>query len=161
MRSPGRGFLRSSPKSSRFSNATVAESYAKLFCWLMVTYFFLASRFVAKRAVRDKILFKSLFEKWRRASRPAVEGGILPPGKTTRKSATRQLYRAFLDGTLFPPGWKPGSTSAKMADATDFEQALRKFKLSTRRASVSFGTSTQEIGTRKVGIKVAIIRIQK
>jgi len=29
---------------------------------------------------------KGLFEKWRRASRPAVEGGILPPGKIVRQA---------------------------------------------------------------------------
>ena len=68
-----------------------------------------------------------LFEKWRRASRPAVKGGMLPPGKIARKSAAPRFYRTFLDGTLFPPGWKPGATSAKMADATVFKQARSGF----------------------------------
>jgi hypothetical protein len=43
---------------------------------------------------------------WRQASLPAVEGGILPPGKTW---PGEKLNRPndFLCGDTVPPGWKP------------------------------------------------------
>ena len=49
---------------------------------------------------------------------PAEEGGILPPGPDIRISEGYQFCLAPLCCVAGPPGWKPGSTSAKMADAT-------------------------------------------
>jgi hypothetical protein len=50
---------------------------------------------------------ESLFEQWRRASRPAVEGGILPPGQIRPPCVRAYIYRPFRPVTPIPPGWKP------------------------------------------------------
>jgi hypothetical protein len=44
---------------------------------------------------------------WRQASLPAVEGGILPPGKIAGVTATLIFSTAGGGTTFFPPGWKP------------------------------------------------------
>jgi hypothetical protein len=61
---------------------------------------------------------------WRQASLPAVEGGILPPGKTIHLSKRSHFTITFPVATQFRRAGSPGSTSAKMADATIFRQAL-------------------------------------
>ena len=43
---------------------------------------------------------------------PAVEGGILPPGKTPENSTADRV------SSDHPPGWKPGSTAGRMPAAT-------------------------------------------
>ncbi|NOS69657.1 MAG: hypothetical protein HOP33_06985, partial [Verrucomicrobia bacterium] len=66
-----------------------------------------------------------LLEKWRRASRPAVEGGILAVWtKRSKLNDSRNFQRAWFDVRFCPPGWKPDSTSAKMTDATIFKLSL-------------------------------------
>src|ERR1039457_5444392 len=62
---------------------------------------------------------------WRQASLPAVEGGILPPGKTVHLSKRSHFTMTFPMATQFRRAGSPGSTSAKMADATIFRQALK------------------------------------
>jgi hypothetical protein len=44
---------------------------------------------------------------WRRASLPAVEGGILPPGKRVRTQGRLWIDNAQPFSKSFPPGWKP------------------------------------------------------
>jgi hypothetical protein len=63
---------------------------------------------------------------WRQASLPAVEGGILPPGKTVHLSKRSHFTMTFPVATQFRRAGSPGSTSAKMADATIFRQALKR-----------------------------------
>jgi len=63
---------------------------------------------------------------------PAVEGGILPSGPARESNAASKSTGSPLSSAQFPPGWKPGSTSGKMPDATTlFEfvtvMALRYF----------------------------------
>ena len=53
----------------------------------------------------------------RRASRPAAEGGILPPGRSAALTRSPEISKALMISDGFFRGWKPGSTSAKMADA--------------------------------------------
>jgi hypothetical protein len=65
---------------------------------------------------------------WRQASLPAVEGGILPPGKTVHLSKRSHFTMTFPVATQFRRAGSPGSTSAKMADATIFRQALKSNK---------------------------------
>jgi len=65
---------------------------------------------------------------WRQASLPAVEGGILPPGKTVREQTSAILTAVGFVATQFRRAGSPGSTSARMADATIFRQALRDVK---------------------------------
>jgi hypothetical protein len=67
---------------------------------------------------------RACLKMWRQASLPAVEGGILPPGKTIRMMARSNLPVIFPVATPFRRAGSPGSTSAKMADATVFRQAL-------------------------------------
>ena len=62
---------------------------------------------------------------WRQASLPAVEGGILPPGKNTGRVKRPNGPVVFFAATWFRRAGSPGSTSAKMADATIFRPALR------------------------------------
>ena len=59
-------------------------------------------------------MVKSLFKQWRRASRPAVEGGILPPGQTPARHEGLYLQavppgHAYSAGLEAPaprqPGW--------------------------------------------------------
>jgi hypothetical protein len=45
--------------------------------------------------IRSRIEGKRLYEKWRWASRPAVEGGILPPGENTPLAESFIFYQAF------------------------------------------------------------------
>ena len=61
---------------------------------------------------------------WRQASLPAVEGGILPPGKTVRLSKRLHFTVTVQVATRFRRAGSTSSTSAKMADATIFRQAL-------------------------------------
>jgi hypothetical protein len=63
-------------------------------------------------------------KKWRQASLPAVEGGFQPPGLEIASRAATELTGHFSVAVRNPPGWKPGSTSAKMADATLYGRAL-------------------------------------
>ena len=49
----------------------------------------------------------------------------MPPGKSTHIAEPLTFNRVFVASRFFPPGWKPNSTSAKMADATVFKQALK------------------------------------
>src|SRR5208283_4324646 len=56
----------------------------------------------------EHILFEcrvSIHSPWRRASVPAVEGGILPPGTDV------EFFTAVLLATVFSPGRMPGSTA--------------------------------------------------
>jgi hypothetical protein len=62
-------------------------------------------------------------KKWRQASLPAVEGGFQPPGLEIASGAAVGLTGHFSISMRNSPGWKPGSTSAKMADATLFGRA--------------------------------------
>jgi hypothetical protein len=61
---------------------------------------------------------------WRQASLPAVEGGILPHGKTARRVKHLDLTVVFPVVTQFRRAGSHGSTSAMMADATIFRHAL-------------------------------------
>src|ERR1039457_1769935 len=65
---------------------------------------------------------------WRQASLPAVEGGILPPGKTVHLSKRSHFTMTIPVATQFRRAGSPGSTSAKMADATIFRQALKSHR---------------------------------
>lgn len=61
-----------------------------------------------------------------------VAAGILPPGPARESYAASKSTGSTLSSAQFPPGWKPGSTSGKMPDATTlFEfvtvMALRYF----------------------------------
>src|ERR1035438_9278635 len=67
---------------------------------------------------------RACLKMWRQASLPAVEGGILPPGKTVHLSKHSHFTMTFPVATQFRRAGSPGSTSAKMADATIFRQAL-------------------------------------
>src|SRR5688572_32778934 len=60
---------------------------------------------------------RACLKKWRQASRPAVEDGILPSGSTVARSKSYRWKASCAVVPRVPPGWKPGSTSAKMADA--------------------------------------------
>jgi hypothetical protein len=62
---------------------------------------------------------------WRQASLPAVEGGILPPGKKLRLAKRSELTGISFVVTPVRRAGSHGSTSAKMADATFFRPALR------------------------------------
>jgi hypothetical protein len=73
-----------------------------------------------------------LFKKWRRASQPAVEGGILPPGKYPHSLNTPVLQEvpvgdAFSAGleaaALRQPGWPTLRFSNKLLQ--DVEQSER------------------------------------
>jgi hypothetical protein len=64
---------------------------------------------------------------WRQASLPAVEGGILPPGKNVHLSKRSHFTITFPVATRFRRAGSPGSTSARMADATIFRQAPRDY----------------------------------
>jgi hypothetical protein len=70
--------------------------------------------------------FRACLKMWRQASLPAVEGGILPPGKTVHLSKRSHFTMTFPVATQFRRAGSPGSTSAKMADATIFRQALSR-----------------------------------
>jgi hypothetical protein len=61
---------------------------------------------------------------WRQASLPAVEGGILPPGKKLRRAKRFGFTEVSSVATPIRRAGSHGSTSAKMADATFFRQAL-------------------------------------
>jgi hypothetical protein len=61
---------------------------------------------------------------WRQASLPAVEGGILLPGKIVHRSKRLPFALTFWVAHKFRRAGSPGSTSAKMADATIYGQAL-------------------------------------
>jgi len=63
---------------------------------------------------------------------PAVEGGILPPGKNAGWVKRPNGPVVFFAATPFRRAGSPGSTSAKMADATIFRPALsRKHSVET------------------------------
>mgnify|MGYP001552938201 FL=1 len=70
---------------------------------------------------------------------PAVEGGILPPGLQRGAGQTASVGWRLSLSRHFPPGWKPGSTSAKMADAThatrQIESSLSPFLEKSKRQS--------------------------
>lgn len=68
---------------------------------------------------------ESLPEMWRQASLIAGEG-ILPPGKTTRKVECLKLAAVCSFSPLFRRAGSHASMSAKMADATNFRQALSR-----------------------------------
>ena len=57
---------------------------------------------------------------------PAVEGGILPPGKSVQRSKRFALTNVFAPATTFRRAGRAGSTSAKMPDATLFRPALKR-----------------------------------
>src|SRR5581483_462457 len=49
---------------------------------------------------------------WRRASPPAVEGGILPPGKNVQTFPNRNIFPGVsCIFTFYPPGGTPAATS--------------------------------------------------
>jgi hypothetical protein len=68
-------------------------------------------------------LIAACLKMWRQASLPAVEGGILPPGKTVGMMECSNCPCFFPVAMQFRRAGSPGSTSAKMADATVFRQA--------------------------------------
>jgi hypothetical protein len=74
----------------------------------------------------DGKIFRACLKMWRQASLPAVEGGILPPGKNVHLSKRSHFTITFRVTTRFRRAGSPGSTSARMADATIFRQALKK-----------------------------------
>ena len=49
----------------------------------------------------------------------------MPPGKSTHIAEPLTFNRVIRGFEVFPPGWKPNSTSARMADATVLKQGLR------------------------------------
>jgi len=51
-------------------------------------------------------------------SLPAVEGGIHATRPWREQRRCELIYYHLADARLFRPGWKPGSTSSRMADAT-------------------------------------------
>jgi hypothetical protein len=55
---------------------------------------------------------------WRQASLPAVEGGILPPGKKLCRAKRSEFTGVSFVVTPVRRAGSHGSTSAKMADAT-------------------------------------------
>jgi hypothetical protein len=63
---------------------------------------------------------------WRQASLPAIEGGILPPGKKLRRAKRLGFTEVSSVATPIRRAGSHGSTSAKMADATFFRPALKK-----------------------------------
>jgi hypothetical protein len=67
---------------------------------------------------------RACLKMWRLASLPAVEGGILPPGKKLLGERS-ELTEVWSVATPIRRAGSHGSTSAKMADATLFRQALR------------------------------------
>lgn len=63
-------------------------------------------------------LLEAGFAVWRRAFLPAGEGGFQPPGLRLARDAENGISGRLIVAARNPPGWKPGSTSARMADAT-------------------------------------------
>jgi hypothetical protein len=63
---------------------------------------------------------------WRQASLPAVEDGILPPGKKLRRAKRSEFTGVSFVVTPVRRAGSHGSTSAKMADATFFRPALKR-----------------------------------
>jgi hypothetical protein len=61
---------------------------------------------------------------------PAVEGGILPPGKKLRQAKRFGFTKVSSVTTPIRRAGSHGSTSAKMADATFFRQALKAGRIS-------------------------------
>ena len=88
---------------------------------------------------------------WRRASLPAVEGGILPPGRIARRLKRFMVTMIFFMATRFRRAGSLGSTSAKMADATIFRHALNGKNTWVHFNRVDFGTN----GLKSVNVRSA------
>ena len=84
---------------------------------------------------------------------PAVEGGFQPPGKKPRHAEDAEITVTFAMSRLVPPGWKPGSTSAKMADATFFKPALTS---QNNRDAAGLPWSLRFTDPRSASVKVII-----
>ena len=72
----------------------------------------------------SKFNLRAGLKMWRQASLPAVEGGILPPGKKLRRAKRSEFNGVSFVVTPIRRAGSHGSTSAKMADATFFRPAL-------------------------------------
>jgi hypothetical protein len=95
---------------------------------------------------------------WRQASLPAVEGGILPPGKNVHLSKRSYFTMAFPVATQFRRAGSHGSTSAKMADATIFRQALKTERETWPRKSTE-GAKKQKQKFRKQKTGQALVSV--
>jgi hypothetical protein len=67
---------------------------------------------------------RACLKMWRQASLPAVEGGILPPGKKLRRAKRSEFTGVSFVVTPIRRAGSHGSTSAKKADATFFRPVL-------------------------------------
>ena len=83
---------------------------------------------------------------------PAVEDGILPSGKTVRLPETSDFARLIASRRFFRRAGRTGSTSAKMADATIFRQALRHRVTFKQVRDASIGSSGRRLVWRMEGI---------
>ena len=60
---------------------------------------------------------------------PDVEGGHLAARKERRRHGVALIVQAaFALGVVFPPGWKLGSTSGRMPDATVSDRHFRSHR---------------------------------
>ena len=102
------------------------------------------ARIGIRRILTPALSLRVCLKMWRQASLPAVEGGILPPVKIVHLSKRSHFIITFPMATQFRRAGSPGSTSAKMADATIFRQALREKRFQffgkTKAASCSWAS---------------------
>jgi hypothetical protein len=111
---------------------TPSRVFRKFFCFHLIStqtcnYYLQTSHlaFVGLDFAWRCIVLRACLEIVAAGFQPAIEGGILSPGPRAKLQNRPGLLGVVSTATLFPPGWKPGSTSAKMADATFSDRLLR------------------------------------